>query len=74
MKPVLLPARALGVSAASLSHPCEVAEQRRRWRGRRGDGRYPQAVLRLGFGAPVAKTPRRDATDLLLPEPVGAAP
>jgi len=71
---VLLTGTALGLSASFLSQPIEVAEQRRRLRRLLSDGRYPQAVLRLGFGAPVAKTPRRDATELLLPEPVGAAP
>ena len=48
-------------------------EQRQELRRLLADGRHPQAVLRLGFGAPVAATPRRDAADLLLPEPVGSA-
>ena len=70
---VLLTATALGLTASFLSQPIEVAEQRQELRRLLADGRHPQAVLRMGFGAPVAATPRRDAADLLLPEPVGSA-
>jgi hypothetical protein len=71
---VLLTATALGLTASFLSQPVEVIEDRRELRRLLADGRYPQAVVRLGFGAPVAATPRRDPADLLLPEPVGSAP
>ena len=70
---VLLTGTALGLTASFLSQPVEVGEERRELRRLLADGRYPQAVLRLGFGAPVAAAPRRDAADLLLPEPVGSA-
>jgi hypothetical protein len=69
---VLLTATVLGLAASFLSQPIEVSDERRELRRLLADGRHPQAVLRLGFGAPVAGTPRRDAADLLLPEPVGS--
>jgi hypothetical protein len=69
---VLLTATALGLTASFLSQPIEVSDERRELRRLLADGRHPQALLRLGFGAPVAATPRRDAADLLLPEPVGS--
>ena len=70
---VLLTATSLGLTASFLSQPIEVNEQRRELRRLLADGRQPQALVRLGFGAPVAATPRRDAADLLLPEQVGSA-
>jgi nitroreductase len=70
---LLLTATALGLSASFLSQPIEVSEERRELRRLLADGRHPQAVVRLGVGAPVGATPRRDPADLLLPEPVGSA-
>ena len=70
---VLLTATALGLTASFLSQPIEVNEQRQELRRLLADGRHPQAVVRLGFGAPTAATPRRDTADLLLPEPVRSA-
>ena len=70
---VLLTATALGLTASFLSQPIEVNEQRHELRRLLADGWHPQAVVRLGFGAPAAATPRRDAADLLLPEAVGSA-
>jgi hypothetical protein len=71
---VLLTATALGLTASFFSQPVEVIDERRELRRLLADGRHPQAVVRLGFGAPVAATPRRDPADLLLPEPVASTP
>ncbi len=70
---VLLIATALGFTASFLSQPIEVSDERRELRRLLADGRHPQAVLRMGFGAPVPATPRRDPADLLFGEPVGSA-
>ena len=71
---MLLTATALGLTASFFSQPVEVIDERRELRRLLADGRHPQAVVRLGFGAPVAATPRRDPADLLLPEPVASTP
>ena len=71
---VLLTATALGLTASFFSQPVEVIDERRELRRLLADGRHPQAVVRLGFGAPVAATPRRDPADLLLPEAVDSTP
>ncbi|MEJ2853698.1 MULTISPECIES: Acg family FMN-binding oxidoreductase [unclassified Saccharothrix] len=69
---VLLTATTLGLSASFLSQAIEVRAVRDELRRSLG-GVVPQAVLRIGFGTPVAPTPRR-AVDQLLPaeQPVTA--
>ncbi|MFI9816331.1 Acg family FMN-binding oxidoreductase [Saccharothrix variisporea] len=69
---VLLTATTLGLSASFLSQAIEVRAVRDELRRSLG-GVVPQAVLRIGFGTPVAPTPRRAVERLLLAEqPVSA--
>ncbi|NUT92226.1 MAG: nitroreductase, partial [Saccharothrix sp.] len=69
---VLLTATALGLSASFLSQAIEVRAVREELRRSLG-GVVPQAVLRIGFGTPVAPTPRRAVERLLVDEPFTAA-
>jgi hypothetical protein len=70
---VLLTATTLGLTASFLSQPIEVAGCRRRLGRLVTDRLRPQAVLRLGFSAPAAPTPRRDVADLVLARAVAGA-
>ena len=64
---LLLLARASGVYASYLNQPIEVEELRPEVeRLVRAPGRA-QLILRLGFGRPVAPTPRRPVEEVLLP-------
>ena len=65
MQRVLLAATADGLSASFLSQVVEVAETRKQLRDLIVGGLWPQAVLRLGYGLPVAATPRRSVEDVL---------
>ncbi|GAA5162360.1 nitroreductase family protein [Pseudonocardia eucalypti] len=64
MQRVLLTAIDHGMSASFLSQVVEVPETRRKLRTLIGGGLWPQAVLRLGRGSPVPRTPRRPLEDL----------
>lgn len=66
MQRVLLTATAVGVDASFISQPVEVAATRARLRNVLGGGLWPQIVLRLGYGAPVSWTPRREIEDILV--------
>jgi hypothetical protein len=68
LQQVLLTATTLGLSASFLSQPIEVAHIRATLRRALGTTLEPQAILRIGYGSPVAATPRRPVTDLLIPE------
>ncbi|MET9258577.1 nitroreductase family protein [Amycolatopsis sp. NPDC004079] len=69
MQRVLLTATALGIDASFISQPVEVPAIRTRLRDLLGGGLWPQIVLRLGYGTPVAWTPRRALEDVLLDPP-----
>ncbi|MDQ2738143.1 MAG: nitroreductase family protein, partial [Actinomycetota bacterium] len=56
MQRVLLSATADGLSALFLSQVVEIPETRRELRDLIGDGLWPQAVLRLGYGTPATST------------------
>ncbi|MBP2471814.1 nitroreductase [Crossiella equi] len=64
---VLLTATTLGLSCSFISPPVEVPAVREDLRRLLGGGLYPQSVLRLGYGAPVPRVPRRDLDDLVIP-------
>ncbi|MEV4603368.1 hypothetical protein AB0K15_38995 [Amycolatopsis sp. NPDC049253] len=69
MQRVLLTATMHGLDASFISQPVEVRATRIRLRHLLGDGLWPQIVLRLGYGEPVAWTPRRALADMLLERP-----
>ncbi|MEU0533880.1 Acg family FMN-binding oxidoreductase [Amycolatopsis tolypomycina] len=66
MQRVLLTATAAGLDASFISQPVEVGSVRGELRDLLGGGLWPQIVLRLGRGKPVAWTPRRSVADVLL--------
>ncbi|WP_406630987.1 Acg family FMN-binding oxidoreductase [Amycolatopsis sp. WGS_07] len=71
MQRVLLTATARGIDASFISQPVEVPATRARLRDLLGGGLWPQIVLRLGYGAPVPRTPRRALEDILVtPSPL----
>ncbi|MER6902005.1 nitroreductase family protein, partial [Amycolatopsis sp. NPDC000740] len=71
MQRVLLTATARGIDASFISQPVEVPSIRARLRDLLGGGLWPQIVLRLGYGAPVPRTPRRALEDVLVtPSPL----
>ena len=66
MQRVLLTATNLGLTASFMSQLIEVRQVREQVCNLLGGRLHPQVVLRLGFGAPVPRTPRRSAEDCLL--------
>ncbi|MFI5615777.1 Acg family FMN-binding oxidoreductase [Amycolatopsis sp. NPDC051903] len=66
MQRVLLTATTHGLDASFISQPIEVRATRLRLRHLMGDGLWPQIVLRLGYGEPVAWTPRRTLAEVLV--------
>lgn len=68
LEQVLLTATTAGLSASFLSQPIEVRHIRAELRRALKTTLEPQAILRVGFGSPVAPTPRRPVTDLLMPQ------
>ncbi len=70
LQQVLLTATTAGLSASFLSQPIEVPHIRAELRRALKTTLEPQAILRIGFGSPVAPTPRRPVTDLLMPRTV----
>ena len=69
MQRVLLTATVHGVSASFLSQLVELPDVREQVRRMISGTRPPRVVLRFGYGQPVAGTPRRAPTDLLVPAP-----
>jgi len=63
---VLLRARVEDVWASFLDQPVEVPYLRMKLRARVGGTRFPQAILRLGFGPDVKPTPRRQVEEVLI--------
>lgn len=66
MQRILLTATTRGLSASFLSQPVEVRRVREELRRSLGGMLVPQTVLRLGFSTPVAATPRREVTELVV--------
>jgi hypothetical protein len=66
---VVLTATAAGLATSYLSQVVEVPRIREELRRLIGGTRPPQAVLRIGYGWPVAETPRRTTRELLEPGP-----
>jgi nitroreductase len=61
-----LTATAQGLVASVLSQVVEVAETREELRRLLGGNVTPQALMRIGHGAPSAASPRREASDMLI--------
>lgn len=59
MQRVLLTATVVGLSASFLSQPVEVPLTRAALRALLVEPGHPQTVLRIGYGHPAARTPRR---------------
>jgi len=64
MQRVLLSATAAGLSVSFLSQPIEVPHIRTALRNLIGGPHHPQTVLRIGYGHPTARTPRRPVADV----------
>jgi hypothetical protein len=64
---VLLTATVDGLATSFLSQVVEVPQTREELRRLIGGTRPPQAVLRFGYGWPVAASPRRESVNLLAP-------
>ena len=62
---LLLVATVHGLAATPMSQPLEIPDLRELLTDT-GTGRWAQLVLRAGYGPPVAPTPRRPLTDVLL--------
>jgi nitroreductase len=63
---VLLAATAMGLAAAPISQPVEVPAVRRLLLDPSA-GLTAQMVLRIGYGGPAGRTPRRPLSDVLMP-------
>ncbi|HEU5260844.1 MAG TPA: nitroreductase family protein [Gemmatimonadales bacterium] len=63
---VLLRARIDGVCASFLNQPIEVPTLRTQLEALTGARRFPQLLLRLGYGKDTAATPRRPLEDVLI--------
>jgi hypothetical protein len=59
MQRVLVTATAIGLSTSFLSQPVEVPATRAALRTLLEMRGHPQTVLRVGYGYPAARTPRR---------------
>jgi nitroreductase len=64
---ILLTATVAGLSASFVSQIVEVAPTRQQLRELIGGGLWPQTLLRLGYGTPLPRTPRRRLEDILEP-------
>jgi nitroreductase len=62
---LLLVATAEGLAASFLNQPVQVPEIRQRLRRVLETGDAPQAVLRIGYAAPVPPTPRRPLSEVV---------
>jgi hypothetical protein len=62
---VLLHAASMGLSASFLNQAIELPEERARVQALLGKSGHPQLILRMGYGSPVAPTPRRHTRDLI---------
>jgi hypothetical protein len=62
---VLLQATDFGLMASFLNQPIEVEHLRPKVAELTGGPKYPQTILRLGYGQPVRPTPRRPVRDVI---------
>jgi hypothetical protein len=62
MQRVLLTATVVGLSSSFLSQPVEVSHTRASLRMLLATPGHPQTVLRIGYGHPADRTPRRPVT------------
>ncbi|MGE3313292.1 MAG: nitroreductase family protein, partial [Limisphaerales bacterium] len=75
MQRVLLTAQSLGLSVSHLNQPVEVGGLRADLATLAGrEGAFPQVLLRVGYGRPVAPTPRRALRDVVLCQDPAKAP
>ncbi|CAM01738.1 hypothetical protein SACE_2440 [Saccharopolyspora erythraea NRRL 2338] len=63
---MLLTATSLGLSASLLSQVVEVEQAHAELRRLLGEGLWPQAVVRVGYGSPMPRTPRRAPWELVM--------
>jgi hypothetical protein len=63
---LLLVARVSGVSASIFDEPMEIASYRQKLAELVGQGTYPQALLRFGYGRSIPPTPRRAIEEVLV--------
>jgi len=71
LQSMLLTATTLGLASSFMSQIIEVPQARAELRQILGPGLVPQAIIRLGYGSPVAASRRRPVSELLLTEPAG---
>jgi nitroreductase len=71
---VALTATALGLGYAPATMPCEVDDVRRRLQAHLGLGlAEPVVLIRLGYGRPRSRSPRRPIDDVVVRRPVRTA-
>jgi nitroreductase len=71
---VALTATSLGIRYAPATMPCEVDEVRRKLQAQLGLGlAEPVVLIRLGYGRPRSRSPRRPLDDVVLRRPVRGA-
>ncbi|CAM03787.1 nitroreductase family protein [Saccharopolyspora erythraea NRRL 2338] len=63
---MLLTATSLGLSTSLLSQVVEVDQAHAELRRLLGEGLWPQAVVRVGYGSPMPRTPRREPWELVM--------
>ena len=66
LESILLRAQAEGISSSFLNQPVQVPALRKRLTADLGLGKYPQFVIRMGYGPPAKPTPRRALSEFLL--------
>lgn len=74
LQSVLLRAQAAGISVSHLNQPVEIDTLRPRVAQLAGRQGHPQVLLRLGYGADIPPTPRRDLHRVLLAQDTSKAP
>jgi hypothetical protein len=73
LQSLLLTATILGLASSFMSQIIEVPQARADMRQILGPGLVPQAIIRLGYGSPVAASRRRPVSELLLNETAGTS-
>jgi hypothetical protein len=58
-----------GLVSSFLSQPVEQAAERRTLRQLLRDSRWPQTLLRIGYGCPTTASPRRLVEETLIVDP-----
>jgi nitroreductase len=73
LQSLLLTATTLGLASSFMSQIIEVPQARAEMRQILGPGLVPQAIIRLGYGSPVAASRRRPVSELLLTAAAGTS-